>query len=367
MAGSSLNNEGKVHLGYVYAADRSLATASLMIDGALSFEQCLRRWLGDDVDHLSTSVPFNYAVHRDSLLRPDEFKAHLLRVTDIAKARMARSGWSYFGRDPGVAPRPVPMSSLRARYKDSIVAGYGTEEIAIDPEQLARVVSRRVRIDPDITVFHNVAIGEVEGSPDGWLLRGRGTDGSGELEGYELVFNASWTDLIRIDRHLDTSIDDQWSLRLKYFVLRQLGCIDSLPSTTIVTGAFGDVVNYGGSSKLYLSWYPTGMKKWADALASVCDPADLSAHETLDLVAAIESGILTIVPALPAGADIVRGGWILARGTTDVSDPASRLHQRSHIGVRQLVPGYFSVNTGKLTTAPLFAVQAASAAMALDD
>jgi hypothetical protein len=36
---SSLRNEGKIHLGMVYAAEESLATASLMLDGALSFRR----------------------------------------------------------------------------------------------------------------------------------------------------------------------------------------------------------------------------------------------------------------------------------------------------------------------------------------
>lgn len=34
---ASAQNKGKIHLGYVYANDRSLRTARKMIEGALSF------------------------------------------------------------------------------------------------------------------------------------------------------------------------------------------------------------------------------------------------------------------------------------------------------------------------------------------
>ena len=44
---ASLRNEGKIHLGIVFANDASLATAALMLDGALSFRALLARWIGD--------------------------------------------------------------------------------------------------------------------------------------------------------------------------------------------------------------------------------------------------------------------------------------------------------------------------------
>ena len=54
----------------------------------------------------------------------------------------------------------------------------------------------------------------------------------------------------------------------------------------------------------------------------------------------------------------VDAGVIFSWGQTDITDPASGLHRRDETGV-QSADGYHSVNTGKLTTAPLFAVDAA--------
>ena len=37
LAGAATANEGKIHLGYTYASDRSLTTARTLLRGALSF------------------------------------------------------------------------------------------------------------------------------------------------------------------------------------------------------------------------------------------------------------------------------------------------------------------------------------------
>lgn len=55
---------------------------------------------------------------------------------------------------------------------------------------------------------------------------------------------------------------------------------------------------------------------------------------------------------------VVDGGTIFGWGDTDIDDTASELHQRHEIGVTA-TDGHFSINTGKLTTAPYFAWQLA--------
>lgn len=50
----------------------------------------------------------------------------------------------------------------------------------------------------------------------------------------------------------------------------------------------------------------------------------------------------------------VDAGVIFAWGSTDIDEADSELHQRHDIGLLHH-DGYVSMNTGKLTTAPLFA------------
>jgi len=58
----------------------------------------------------------------------------------------------------------------------------------------------------------------------------------------------------------------------------------------------------------------------------------------------------------------VDAGAIFAYGKSDVNVLDSRLHDRTHIGVYRR-NNYFSIDPGKLTTAPMFAVEAVKQAM----
>ena len=57
LAGAATANEGKIHLGYVYASDRSLATARTMIRGGLCFAPLVQSYL-EASGPLATSRPF---------------------------------------------------------------------------------------------------------------------------------------------------------------------------------------------------------------------------------------------------------------------------------------------------------------------
>ena len=50
----------------------------------------------------------------------------------------------------------------------------------------------------------------------------------------------------------------------------------------------------------------------------------------------------------------VKGGWVYAAGKGSLSDPGSELHKRNRLGIFAR-KGYFSVDTGKYSTAPWLA------------
>jgi glycine/D-amino acid oxidase-like deaminating enzyme len=77
---ASLRNEGKIHLGLVYAKDASLETADAMLDGALRFRRLLSGWTGGHFDGVARSRPFHYLAARDSLLTPEQLATHYERL-----------------------------------------------------------------------------------------------------------------------------------------------------------------------------------------------------------------------------------------------------------------------------------------------
>jgi hypothetical protein len=84
----------------------------------------------------------------------------------------------------------------------------------------------------------------------------------------------------------------------------------------------------------------------------------------MDMFSAVTSGLSAVVPnvarlaAETDGPPRVKGGIIFAWGSSDIDDPTSGLHERAAIGPIRF-GRYCSIDTGKLTMAPLFGKMAA--------
>jgi hypothetical protein len=131
-----------------------------------------------------------------------------------------------------------------------------------------------------------------------------------------------------------------------------------------VLGQFGDVVNFDGS-RLYLSWYPVARTARSCELVPPPWPRELSDEAAGDMLAATLAALGALMPGL-RGLDRshlcdcdTAGAVIVAAGRTDIDDPASQLHTRTAIGIRSR-GGYHSVDPGKYTLAPCFAVEVAN-------
>lgn len=179
---------------------------------------------------------------------------------------------------------------------------------------------------------------------------------------YDHVVNTTLEDRLVIDQEFGLNPEGPWLFRLKHFI-RLHEKIRDWPSATIVLGPFGDLVNYG-NGELYLSWYPVGMRHKTSALRPGFDDTTFEpgVHEALPR--AILDALSEIVPQLAEiSPDLIRsatvhGGIIFARGHSDIDDVKSGLHERSAIGPRSH-DNYHTVDSGKLTTVPLFALQVA--------
>ena len=355
---ASAQNEGKIHLGYIYAKDRTLETARLMVRGALSFAPLIRRWIGSDIESVPVSRPFYYAVHRDSLLGADDVEGHLRACNAIAREMSNGNAIDYFGADYRKAP--VRLKSRGDLFDDAaIVAAFVTPEVAIDAAVLAGLVRDRLTAEPKIDCIVNANVLDVS-IADPRVEVHFEIAGERRREGYDHVVNALWDGRLAIDATLGIRPIRPWLFRTKYYLRSDSAASAcALPSTTIVLGAFGDVVGYAGGN-FYLSWYPAGMRHVSRELRPAGWPRDLDRETARQIRGAIVSALSAIVPSLAAldrarleSCDI-KGGVIFAWGATDITDPSSELHARSDVGARSY-GRYHSIDTGKLTLAPLFA------------
>jgi glycine/D-amino acid oxidase-like deaminating enzyme len=364
---ASAQNEGKIHLGYVFANDPTLRTARAMVNGAAVFAPLLRRWLGESLDPFLVSSPFNYVVHRDSMLTVDEFSQHLIVTTGIARAT---GNTDYFGLDVCTEPTRLSQADLETAYDPGVaLAVFRTAEIAIDPEALAAAVRHRLGAEQRIRLVLDT---EVTGVELGDNTVGVEFESDGEVvrEGYDQVVNTSWDSLLQLDATAGLSPPQPWLHRIKHYLrVRAPQLAERVPSTTIVLGPFGDVVNYGDGD-FYLSWYPSGMSGMSSTLRPRW-PIELDEPVVTAISHGIVDGLVKVLPGLadltPAdlAAGRMNGGVIFAWGSTDIDDPDSGLHHRHQIGPRSYGL-YHAIDTGKLTMAPLFARELASRILKLD-
>jgi glycine/D-amino acid oxidase-like deaminating enzyme len=357
-------NEGKIHLGYMYAGDPSLQTARTMMTGALAFQPFLRRHLGSASPALRTSVPAIYVVHRDAQASPEAIGRYLMRVHELVAERSAPGASDYFGLDLQPPPRRLSSAEREARFNGELaVEAYETAEVAINPTVVAETLREHIAGHSRIEVRLGCHITGAAEDGTGVRVNGRDRDGA-VREGFDHVVNALWDGRLALDAAMGRPIRRAWIHRLKYGVSFRLPeGAEVPPSATFVLGPFGEVVSYADGTT-YLTWYPTCLR----AISHDVQPPDWANFPGEPLRSEVINGtfeaLRVIVPALrgiePTRAPeiTVKGGAIVAWGATDIYDPESELHRRYEIGITTNGRVH-SVDPGKLTMAPFFAEQCA--------
>jgi hypothetical protein len=356
---AAVANEGKVHLGYMYAADPTLSTARMMMRGALGFAPFFARHLGQAIDGFTTSEPAVYLVHRDSQRSPEQISSYLKAVNELIGEAAEGCPRAYFGKELNARPRRWSASEREVEFDPAnVLAAFATPEVAIDPVDLARKLRDCIAATNRIGVrLEQTVLSVHENGERPWVV----SDGQAgtSRDRFDHVVNALWDGRLAIDETLGLRPDRPWLHRLKYGVSFRRADTKSLRSVTIVTGPFGEVVSYG-NGLTYLTWYPAclrGISREVSPPDWVTYPEDPVRSRVLNGTLKGLSDLVFAVRQLdPNGlSDVcVKGGNIFAWGKTDIDDPSSELHRRFEIGVTSM-RRFHSVDPGKLTMAPYFA------------
>ena len=345
--GASRANEGKVHLGPVFALGHT-ATHDLMLRGALAFARVVERALEMRLDwEQLAGDAFDYLAMPDSLASPAELSAVYARINDRLAAAVAHSGDRYLGRSLTRAVDPTVRTD-----PDTGLAAFRTEERAIDPRTLGERLTAAVLAHPGITVLTGVSVTALVHRADGSVDVGcRGS----ETFHADYVINCAWEDQQALAP--EPVERNRLNYRVKAAVIVEPDF--SARTVTMVQGPYGDVVRH--PTYTYASWYPVGRltnehghepsdeaRKDRDGIGVRLDLADRQ-------VVALQN--LGLLPASVRIREVV-GGFILGHGPADIDSVSSDLHERSEFGVHRSGPVLSPVNF-KLTTAPLAAWQTA--------
>ena len=357
---AAVANEGKIHLGYMYAGDPTLSTAKTMIAGALSFASFLERHLCRPARSFSTSVPAIYVVHRESQHSVEEVSAYLQAVHSLINVAAKGKNGAYFGKDLRAPLRTLSPAEKEAEFNPrAALAAVATPEVAINPTTLAVAFRKCIHEHPKIEVRCNCTVISAKKEDNSLCVVTEGPDRTSQSR-FDHVVNALWDGRFALNETLGYRTNRPWLHRLKYGVSFRLPPVSRRPpSATFVSGPFGEVVTYSDGI-VYLTWYPECLQ----AISTDVTPPNWATYPPEPLRSRIVTRTLRalsdIVPSLgdlnaaSLPEVIVKGGAIVAWGKTDIYDAQSELHRRFEIGVTS--EGCFhSIDPGKLTMAPYFA------------
>jgi glycine/D-amino acid oxidase-like deaminating enzyme len=361
-AGASRWNEGKIHLGHLYAADPSLRTAHRLLPGGLAFRPLVESLIGQRLTPAIATAGDLFLVHRRSVVDADAAHRYYEAVTRLAATHPAATHYLEPLGDARV--ERVEAGALDAlANRDEIVAGFRVPERSVSTRWVADRLAAAVAAEPGIDVRLSTRVTGLTMGPAGFhgplgIVTAHGTEGP-----FDAVVNALWEGRVALDTSAGLAPPPAWSYRYRVAVFLETTTPVTTPNAVIATGPFGDVKNYDGRC-LYLSWYDTGLLAHGTgpALPSVPRLDDTAATRLADDVIARLGGLLHGVTDLASrtAARHVAGGWVVAAGHGTLDDPASTLHRRDRIGLTRH-GRYLSVDTGKYSMAPWLARAVADA------
>lgn len=361
-------NEGKIHLGLTYANDPTLRTAELMINGALHFMKNINRWIEMDESSVSLSQPFYYGICNDTIVSEDVINSYFHEVEYIYREMKESLKLNYLCDESSVVFKKLnDKETDNIFFRNKILSAYKTIEKAVDVQKLASILRARILGSKNINFICQARVGKVENERNRLKVYYH-KDKHDYVNLYDRVVNSLWHNRLKIDASLGIVPNNDWLYRYKVGI--RFKCIDyisNLPSVTLALGPFGDIVNYG-DQKFYISWYPSGM---TDSSKEIQPPdwngiytpdKQLSVMQKREIFYNSLEALSSIIPGMQKIKrdqiiDInIRGGIIFSWGKTDIDDIDSELHKRYEVGVHSY-RNYHSIDTGKYSLAPLFAVE----------
>jgi glycine/D-amino acid oxidase-like deaminating enzyme len=341
-------NEGKIHLGYIYAADRTLNTARKLIPGGQLFKPIVESIIESQIEgHLTCGEEF-YLTHTDSVVDPATMLGYLNAV------------WELNGEMSKKATKPTRLTqSELGQISDNpkLVAGFRIPEQSVNTSWIADRITARLTADNAIEIKCDCIVKSAGKGARGWSVVTR----DGNFNGFDVVVNALWEGKSAVDEATGYGSGERLSYRYRASIFMKVAH-SGLGNVVITTGPFGDTKNYEDGS-VYLSWYPAGLLLDCRQAHAPATPVIDGIHEidirsrTIDAL----SGFFPAVANLPVAASemAVRGGWVVAHGGGLLSDLSSQLHRRDEFGVSRY-GSYYSVDVGKYSVAPWLASQLAN-------
>jgi glycine/D-amino acid oxidase-like deaminating enzyme len=359
LEGAGRWNEGKIHLGFLYAGDPSLSTARRLIPGGLAFADVIERLIGRGIRDLATTEDDLFLVHRKSVVDASAYAMYADRTADLIRHFAGHTGAGKYLADVNLAEsRRLSASELaEVTTSDDVVAGFAVPERSVSTLAVADLLKAAVLSEPLIEVRVGAWVDKVRKRDDGRLDVVCTGDRSVGLEAFDVVVNGLWESRLVVDASIGIHPPAPWTHRFRATVYGHAPKA-TFRSAVLCTGPFGGVNRYG-DGRVYLSWYEVELLAEGNALEPPRREAALTDERRAKVGAATIRELSRFFPGVADVTDFeVHGGWVYAVGNGSLADPASTLHQRDKFGIVR-DGGYISVDTAKYSLAPWIAMRVA--------
>lgn len=367
---ASSNQEGKIHLGFVYSGDKTLKTGIRMMESALRFSSYLEYLVGEKIDWAKwKSSKFHYMVPYDSMLSPKELGVFFGKLQAVYHQMLEKDpAISYLGERPQQLYRPIPLDKTLVN-ESFFEAAFETEEYAISHAEFKLAIKRALASKSSIHTLLNTVVLDTRREVGNFSAHGSNATfqivtNLGVHGGFDKVVNCLWEGRHAIDSKMGVPAWSGNNVRLKFGIKTQhIKALAAMPSMTIVNGPYGDFVNYPGDKKMYFSWYPISMhgmvvdNQIPAELHNIADgniSSELAAYQIESHHRSFSELLLPQQPAFQFKCPELVGGFILGNGNSDIQNPESLLHTRCDEPIFH-EDSYFSISTQKFTSAPYHA------------
>ena len=319
-SGASRWNEGKIHLGFLYAGDPSLATARKLLPGGLAFRRIVEELVGRSIKPAISRADDIFLAHRDFVASAEAMGAYFANVGQLIREFGGGKGYLADLTHARIGRLSSAELSVATDSPD-IVAGFAVPERSVQTHMLAEWFAEAIAAEATIATLMNHRITGVAESRGGWRVLSTPP----AKETFDILVNALWEGRATVDATAGVVDHETWSYRYRLSLFATAARECDLPSTLVATGPFGDIKNYNGLD-LYLSWYPAGLLIECTDMAGRGAPA-IDAMSEKAVVERTLSGLAPYIPNLRLaleGAKLkVGGGWIVAPGGGSLADAAS--------------------------------------------
>ena len=359
LEGAGRWNEGKIHLGFLYAGDPSLSTATRLIPGGLAFADTIERLLGRSIREFATTEDDLFLVHRKSVVDAAAYATYADRTADLIRHFSNQTGAGRYLADVSRAEsrRLSPSELANVTTSDEVVAGFAVPERSVSTLAVADLLKSAALSDPRIEIRLGAWVESVRRRDDGRLdviCTGGQSEG---LEAFDIVVNGLWESRLVVDASIGIHPPAPWTHRFRATVYGHAPNA-TFRSAVLCTGPFGGVNRYG-DGRVYLSWYEAELLAEGNALEPPRAEAALTDGRRAEIAATTIRELSRFFPGVADLTDFeVHGGWVYAVGKGSLADPASTLHQRDKFGIVR-DGGYVSVDTAKYSLAPWIAMRVA--------